>query len=220
MGLRFNSKTVQNRLQALLPDGIPRYVRIYDNGGKTADRYTVVFTGNYKKHRNYTSTYLYLSSSEDPFHPQGVGQHGDSTRMIDRPSSAHLGKRISFTQLTDKAQRFVVSTYADIWELDQKFVTLWRMKCEDQQAQLKPHDKKNFETFQTAFKAGHIALMSLRRKDTGKFVGVLVATKPHEGEIGITPFAEMMQGNPFEIYEAPFKDPGPATEVYDGETKA
>ena len=30
------------RKENLLPQGTPRYVRCYDNGGETADRYTVV----------------------------------------------------------------------------------------------------------------------------------------------------------------------------------
>jgi hypothetical protein len=36
-----------NRLLSLMPNGVPKYVRVYDNGGKSFDRYTVVFTGRY-----------------------------------------------------------------------------------------------------------------------------------------------------------------------------
>ena len=28
-----------------------------------------------------------------PFHPQGIGQHGESNEPIDQPSYKHLGKR-------------------------------------------------------------------------------------------------------------------------------
>lgn len=82
--------TRENRL---LPGGVPRYTRIYDNGGPDApdgsvDRYTVVFTGNY---RGRDGICRYVSMSGAPFHPQGIGQHGEQDRPIDRPRYGHLG---------------------------------------------------------------------------------------------------------------------------------
>lgn len=43
-----------SNVEALMPDGNPRYVRVYDLGdnvpsGRMDLRYTVVFTGNYAK---------------------------------------------------------------------------------------------------------------------------------------------------------------------------
>ena len=32
-----------------MPGNIPRYIRCYDNQGKSFDRYTVVYTGRYRK---------------------------------------------------------------------------------------------------------------------------------------------------------------------------
>lgn len=51
------------RMKALMPDGVPRYIRCYDNGGVTADRYTVCFTGRYR-HKSL-GEYLYLTMSND-----------------------------------------------------------------------------------------------------------------------------------------------------------
>jgi len=100
--------TKQQRIDRLLLGGIPRYVRCYDNGGggATIDRFTVVYTGNYKG-RNGICSYVLMNAR--PFHPQGFGQHGASSKIIDAmpgcwagPSigkSCHLGKRIPFAEL-------------------------------------------------------------------------------------------------------------------------
>jgi len=32
------------RAERFMPDGVPKNIRIYDNGGITLDRYTVVFS--------------------------------------------------------------------------------------------------------------------------------------------------------------------------------
>jgi hypothetical protein len=91
----------------------PRWIRIYDNGGKTFDRYTVVFTGRYR-HRT-DGEHWYLGMSEHPFHPQGFGQHGWSETQIDYPRYSHIGKRISWEQLPPDCQRCVRQTYDDLW---------------------------------------------------------------------------------------------------------
>lgn len=91
----------------------PRYVRVYDNGGKTLDRYTVVFTGRYKKR---VGEFIYLGMSTQPFSPVGFGQHGGSDTLIDRPGYAHLGKKISFSDLPDDCQRCALTTYSTLWK--------------------------------------------------------------------------------------------------------
>lgn len=106
------------RAERLMPNGIPRYVRCYDNAGtknETCDRYTIVFTHADK----FGCRGFYLGSSEFPFHPQGVGQTGESSDgwPIDRPTSAHLGKRIKFEALSPDAQRFVAQIYRECWGL-------------------------------------------------------------------------------------------------------
>lgn len=74
-------------------------IRIYDNGGKTLDRYTVVFMD---QPEHPAPSFAVLGMSEHPFHPQGFGQH--CTAMPGR----HLGKRIKFEQLPPDCQRCVL----------------------------------------------------------------------------------------------------------------
>ena len=76
-------------------------VRVYDNDGKTYDRYTAVFT------EKMNDEFVYLGMSQNPCHPQGFGQHGFSRTPIDRPTSKHLGKRIKFDLLPIDCQRLV-----------------------------------------------------------------------------------------------------------------
>ena len=66
------------------------YVRIYDNDGKTMDRFTAVFLNDYNP-RN--GLYACLGMSERPFHPQGFGQHGECQDGL------HLGHKIAFEEL-------------------------------------------------------------------------------------------------------------------------
>ena len=100
------------REEKFMPNGIPRKIHIYDNGGRSFDRYTVVFTGNYKDRNGYCD---YLGMSENPYHPQGFGQHGGSDTIIDYPSYKHLGKKITFDKLPKDCQRAVIDDYKDIW---------------------------------------------------------------------------------------------------------
>lgn len=108
-----NNQKLSERVSRLMPAGIPRYIRCYDNGGETLDRYTIVYTGHYKKNGRYFED---LTCSEDPFH--GIGQHGESPEYIDRPKSSHLGKKINFTDLPEAVKRAVISDYKQNWELN------------------------------------------------------------------------------------------------------
>jgi len=94
--------TKQIRADRLLPNGIPRYVRCYDLP-EYAERYTIVFTGKYRK--NFYQDFIHLGMSAHPFHPWGIAQHGGSQTQIDRPTYSHLGKPIKFTDLPDDCQR-------------------------------------------------------------------------------------------------------------------
>ena len=119
----------QDRMNRLMPNGIPRYVRCYDNGGLevggTIDRYTVVFTGNYRRDGDW---FLHLGMSEEPNDPAGFCQHGSSPRQIDTTDggwavsvggkSGHLGTRIEFTDLPIACQGVVLEDYKDIWRLE------------------------------------------------------------------------------------------------------
>lgn len=94
----------------LTPPGTPRYVRIYDNGGESIDRYTVVFTRN-----RPNGWFWYLAMNAAPYHPQGFGQHGESHELIDKPSYSYLGKKIPFEQLPEDCQKMTLETYQSIW---------------------------------------------------------------------------------------------------------
>lgn len=117
-----------NRTERLMPGGIPRWIRCYDNGGETADRYTVCFTGKASVERSGSRTeYPYRAMSSDPCHPQGVGlwganpwRHCDVNKSGFAPAigrKCHLGERIPFQLLPDACKRLVVQDYREIWKL-------------------------------------------------------------------------------------------------------
>ena len=129
------NKKQRERIERLLPGGIPRWVRCYDNGGAydntkilgeshgTADRYTVVYTRNVS-----SGTFQYVGMSASPFHPQGICQHGESAgnRPIDAPGNnwapaigrrCHLGKRIRFQDLPEDCRAVALNDYREIWNL-------------------------------------------------------------------------------------------------------
>ena len=116
------TKTQLARMQRLMPQGIPRYIRIYDNNGESFDRYTAVFTGKYREN----GWFQYVAMSESPFYPQGFGQHGESRTQIDAPQGwapaigrkNHLGIRIPFSKLPIDCQKLVMEDYKDIWNLN------------------------------------------------------------------------------------------------------
>ncbi len=72
-------------------------IRIYDNGGKTFDRYTVVYMDCPEGRGLYGARGM----SAHPFHPQGFGMC--CTAMPGR----HLGRRIAFEQLPVDCQKLV-----------------------------------------------------------------------------------------------------------------
>lgn len=79
----------------------PKNVRVYDNGGKTQDRYTLVFmsfpAGN--------GRYECLGMDEQPYHPLGFRQHG--TAVCGR----HLGKRIRWEQLPEGCRKAAAEVF-------------------------------------------------------------------------------------------------------------
>lgn len=109
----------KSRKERLMPNGIPRYVHCYDNGGRSIDRYTVVFTGNFKKAPcPMFVEWPYLAMNGAPFHPQGFCQHGATkNNRCDYPRYGHIGKRIKFTDLPEDCQKVVLQDYAEIWGL-------------------------------------------------------------------------------------------------------
>lgn len=87
----------------ILVNGKRKVCRIFDNGGATADRYTVAFKG-YRVERD-GMVYPYLACNENPFSPLGFGQHGESRDFL---TGKHLGKRVAFDLLPDQVQKFIL----------------------------------------------------------------------------------------------------------------
>lgn len=93
---------------------IDNQVAIFDNDGRTFDRYTAI----YLYEPVYTDRYFYVAMSERPFHPQGFGQHGEMVLYANELAQlragkgqrlfAHLGKRIKFSDLPEDCQRLVI----------------------------------------------------------------------------------------------------------------
>lgn len=81
-------------------------VRIYDNGGKSFDRYTAVYMHRPER----TGCYECRGMSRWPTHPQGYGMYGSAM------PGRHLGKRIRFEELPEDCQKLVLS---DLKEEDQ-----------------------------------------------------------------------------------------------------
>jgi hypothetical protein len=73
-------------------------IRVYDNGGKTVDRYTVVYMDAPERNGLYEA----VAMDAQPFHPQGFGQHTSAS------PGRHLGKRIGYEDLPDDCRKVVL----------------------------------------------------------------------------------------------------------------
>ena len=89
-----------------LDDGRRVVCRIFDAGPEVTDRYTVAFKG--RRVTGYGMTYPYLASGSTPFHPQGYGQHGESSVFL---KGAHLGKRVAFESVPADVQKFILQQF-------------------------------------------------------------------------------------------------------------
>lgn len=97
-----------------LKNGAPRYLRIYDNHGRSIDRYTIVFTGSYRHKTD--GQYTYIGMNKVPHHPQyGFCQHESSPFPIDRPKYGHLGTKITWGDLPHECQKLIMQEYKELW---------------------------------------------------------------------------------------------------------
>lgn len=79
-------------------------LRIYDNGGATCDRYTIVpprWAHGYRDRQYWEA----IASSREPFHPQGFGQ---GCLVVPGP---HLGRRIHWDNLPRDVRKFARDTF-------------------------------------------------------------------------------------------------------------
>jgi hypothetical protein len=77
---------------------------------------------------------------------------------------------------------------------------------------------KNFEAMKRAFAAGNVALMEVKVKATGEVVAAIAAVGRDGEDYAFTPFALMMNGNPFELLLPP--DPDHPGKFFDEEVAA
>ena len=91
----------------------PPNIQIYDNEGQSMDRYTVLYLDQIERPEYVSKDYLgkpcligpsynSFGMSAEPFHPQGIGQHGAAM------PGKHLGKVITWEELPVDCQRAVL----------------------------------------------------------------------------------------------------------------
>jgi len=74
-------------------------VKFYDNGGKSLDRYTVVYLDDPEGNGFFGARGM----CSNPCSPQGIGCY------VSAMPGRHLGKRIKFEQLPEKCKKLVLS---------------------------------------------------------------------------------------------------------------
>lgn len=124
------TKKQASRIASLAPNGIPKNLRIYDNGGTdqeggSIDRFTVVFSGRLRA--KCCGQVPHLGMNETPFWPQGFCQHMSYDCACDTNGGnkwppaigrkCHLGLRIPFSALNSDCRKAVWQDYADYWDI-------------------------------------------------------------------------------------------------------
>jgi len=89
-----------NKYKQTKPRAKHSLIRVYDNGGKSYDRYTLVMPD-----MDTPRTNDYWGFSENPFHPQGFGQFAGEYPLLKNYDS--LGKLIPIESLPEQARKFV-----------------------------------------------------------------------------------------------------------------
>ena len=93
------------RSSARWSEGAPEYVlACYDNGGKTCDRYTVLFGGSLYEEALGRNVY-FLGMSGAPTHPQGFSQWGEMP-AADRSA---CGKHVRWLDLPEHIRKHVIA---------------------------------------------------------------------------------------------------------------
>lgn len=86
-------------------------IDIWDNGGRTTDRYTIAISGIRENTESGNTYVTFLGASHNPFSPNGYGEHVHEieTESYFLENYAHLGKRIGWYDLPADVRRFVAS---------------------------------------------------------------------------------------------------------------
>ena len=97
---------MKTRIKNTVQKNGKRYVcRIYDNQGKTRDRYTIALKAKYNHGVKY---WPFLGCNRLPF--EGIGYHGCSTEFL---KGKHLGKRVRFEDCPEQVQQFIMQNLPD-----------------------------------------------------------------------------------------------------------
>lgn len=83
-------------------------IKCYDNGGKSYDRYAVVFA------EKINGSYVFVGMSSNPNRPMGFAMCDQSDNRIDIPSYSHLGRRVDFEKLPNDCQVWVKQIYEEL----------------------------------------------------------------------------------------------------------
>ena len=89
---------------------IDRYgttLRIYDNGWRTLDRYTILPPRWDKQYKERSGLFEAIGSSDNPFAPQGFGM------QVSAAPGPHLGKRIHANSLPPKVIKFARESFPE-----------------------------------------------------------------------------------------------------------
>jgi len=85
-------------------------VKIYDNGGGTADRYSVFFVEPWM--REMACGWFTIGMGSSPYSPQGVCMTSTYNK---KPCMTNCGRRISFADLPADCQKVVMDDYLDFY---------------------------------------------------------------------------------------------------------
>lgn len=89
-------------------------IRCYDNGGKTADRYTVLYMDYPERNGCYDARGM----NHEPFHPQGIGMSCSAA------PGWHLGHRVYLKDLPPDCQKVVMQDLGGVTPVEDP----WRQK--------------------------------------------------------------------------------------------
>lgn len=93
-----------------ITDRYSTVLRCYDNGGRTADRYTILPPRWAKEYRERNGLWSCIGSDDTPFHPQGIGMH------VTAQAGPHLVRQVSWDTLPADVQRFALQSFPEFVE--------------------------------------------------------------------------------------------------------
>ena len=120
---------------------------VYDNGGKTLDRYTIVDLNSWRYDTEYKRRYDCISASTTG---AGVFLHTDCNR------GRHLGKKIQFSELSEELQKAVYRDYYIHFHYSVAFQIslLLSLTMKEVLIAIKLIESSGDTTIETAFKTG------------------------------------------------------------------